>query len=129
MILAQQNPALISRTNCESTTVCTTYISKSVLACEHTAVMWQMLVASFVWGILVCAAKECEEAWMLQTSERPRLDRRFPWDKNTSRHLRGVENLNDTLSTFRNKADRSLTYINIKVQNRAPPNWMRLDDS
>lgn len=64
------NVALISRTNCESTTVCTTYISKSVLACEHTAVMWQMLVASFVWGILVCAAKECEEAWMLQTSER-----------------------------------------------------------
>jgi hypothetical protein len=39
-------------------------------SCEHTAVMPEMLVASFVWGVLVCAAQECEEAPMLQMSER-----------------------------------------------------------
>ena len=58
------------RSDCQCKIVCSPYISESALACEHTAVMREMLVASFVWGILVCAAQDCEEAPMLHMFER-----------------------------------------------------------
>ena len=74
MILAHQNPALVRIVKARPS-VLRQYRRVSLSLPANTAVMWQMLLARLVWGIFLCAAKECEEAPMLQMSER----REFFW--------------------------------------------------